>query len=95
MAASGKSSEALELAADGKSREVIVAVLLCCCGVVVVIGTMTWVTIIATPADTSPSFSVMVTDTGGLDPLPLGPVIRPAFDLALRVDNPMDSRMCR
>jgi len=27
MAASGKSSEALELAADGKSREVIVAVL--------------------------------------------------------------------
>ena len=95
MAASGKSSEALELAADGKSLEVIVAVLLCCCGVAVVIGTMTWVTIIATPADTSPSFSVMVTDTGGLDPLPLGPVIRPAFDLAIRVDNPMDSRVCR
>jgi len=37
----------------------------------------------------------MVTDTGGLDPLPLGPVIRPAFDLAIRVDNPMDSRVCR
>ncbi|RLN23958.1 hypothetical protein C2845_PM07G10140 [Panicum miliaceum] len=56
---------------------------------------MTWVTCITTPADRSPILFVMVTDTGTLDPVLLGPVIRPALDLALRVDNPMDPRMCR
>ncbi|KAL6615360.1 hypothetical protein ACP70R_037630 [Stipagrostis hirtigluma subsp. patula] len=46
------------------------------------------------PVREDPSFSVKVTDAHGLEPT-RSPVIRPAFNLTLRVDNEQDFRACR
>ena len=46
------------------------------------------------PVHKDPSFSVRVNGAHGLDPMS-GPVIRPCFNLTLRVDNNQDFTTCR
>lgn len=60
MAASGEG--------DDKTREIVIALLAVCFAVAVIGGAVWWMSI-KMSASTSPSFSVMVTDTGSLDPI--------------------------
>ncbi|CAL4975954.1 unnamed protein product [Urochloa decumbens] len=48
----------------------------------------------ARPVHADPTFSVRVNGARGLDPT-CGPVIRPGFNLTLRVDNDQDFTSCR
>jgi hypothetical protein len=60
-----------------------------CCSTVIV-GTLLWW---LQPVLLVPSFSVKLTDIGGLDPL-RSLVIHPAFDLTVRLDN-TDGQLCK
>ncbi|KAK3160987.1 hypothetical protein QOZ80_1BG0070030 [Eleusine coracana subsp. coracana] len=72
---------------DDRTRETI-CVVFCFASVIVLVPWMS-----SGSAQRTTSFSVNLTEIGGLNPVQ-SLVIRPAFDLTIRVDNYMDTRLC-
>ncbi|CAL4963297.1 unnamed protein product [Urochloa decumbens] len=77
-------------AADNRRLILVCYVIPSCLIVFPILGLMVWMG----PVNDDPSFLVRVSDAHGLDPRS-SPVLRPEFNLTVRVDNNQDLTTCR